>query len=89
MVVAERLDPAREPVDAVVDVGEVEHLVAPAEDRDRLAAADPVLALTNQMDTRMPVVGRVWIRPEVDSVLFDTSNWRGTDVAAKTVVSDG
>ena len=36
--VDERLDPARDPVDAVVDVGEVEHLVGAAEDRDRLVA---------------------------------------------------
>ena len=34
----ERLDPAHDPVDAVVDVGEVERLLAAAVDRDRLAA---------------------------------------------------
>ena len=36
--VGEALDAARDAVDAVVDVGEVEHLLVAAEDRDRLAA---------------------------------------------------
>ena len=36
------VDPPDDPLDAVVDVGEVEHLVVAAEDGDRLAAQDPV-----------------------------------------------
>ena len=38
----EPLDAADDALDAVVDVGEVEHLVVAAEHRDRLAAQDPV-----------------------------------------------
>ena len=69
--VGEALDAARDAVDAVVDVGEVEHLLVAAEDRDRLAAAHLVDEQRQHAlhPLQVVVVAAVDVREAEDEVL--------------------